>query len=163
MHLHYIFSIMLGWVVIFHPFYISLTEARYNDTSRNFEIAQKLFWDDLETVLSEEYNKKVNFLSPEDQEELDIMLKEYLLKHNTFFVNGKPVELNYLGYEVEEEAAWFYFQSGKVSVPKEVGMKNTVFLKQFETQQHVVNLYVDKKPKTLMLDRRRESGKVNFK
>jgi hypothetical protein len=150
-------------MAIFHPFYISLTEARYNETNRNFEIAQKLFWDDLETVLSEEYDKKVNFLRPVDQKELDNMLENYLLKHNTFYVNGKEVELKYMGYEVEEEAAWFYFQSGKVPTPKEVGMKNSVFLKQFETQQHVVNLYVDKKPKTLMLDRRKDSGKANFK
>lgn len=154
---------MLGWVVIFHPFYISLTEARYNDTSRNFEVAQKLFWDDLESVLSDEYGKKINFLRPEDQNELDIMLKEYLLKHNILIVNGKPVKLDYLGYEVEEEAAWFYFKSEKVNTPKEVAMKNTVFLTQFETQQHVINVYVGKKPKTLMLDRRKDSGKVVFK
>jgi len=162
MQYHYIFSIMLGWMAIFHPFYISLTEARYNKTAQNFEIAQKLFWDDLETVLSEEYDKPVNFLKPEDSNDLNRMLEEYLLKHNKFSVNGKPVILKYLGYEIEDEAAWFYFQSDKVRVPKEVGMKNTVFIKQFETQQHVVNLYVDKKPKTLMLDRRRDSGKVTF-
>jgi len=163
MHHYYIVSLIIGWMAIFHPFYISLTEARYNDTNRNFEIAQKLFWDDLESVLSEEYDKKVNFLRPDNQEELDIMLEKYLLEHNTFYVNGKPVVLKYLGYEVEDEAAWFYFQSGKVGSPKEVGMKNTVFIKQFDTQQHVVNLYVGKKPKTLMLDRRKDSGKVVFK
>jgi len=162
MQYHYIFSIMLGWMAIFHPFYISLTEARYNKTEQNFEIVQKLFWDDLETVLSEEYEKKVNFLKPEDVNDLNSMLEDYLLKHNKFSVNGKHINLTYLGYEIEDEAAWFYFKSDKVKVPKEVGMKNTVFIKQFETQQHVVNLYVDKKPKTLMLDRRNDSGKVIF-
>ncbi|HSJ68685.1 MAG TPA: DUF6702 family protein [Anditalea sp.] len=163
MHQHYIFSLLLGWMAIFHPFYISLTEARYNDTSKTFEISQKLFWDDLETVLSEEYAKKVNFLRPDDQDDLDSMVEEYLLNHNTFYVNGQHVLLTYLGYEVEDEAVWFYFQSGKVKTPKEVGMKNTVFLKQFETQQHVINLYVDKKPKTLMLDKKKDFGKVEFK
>jgi len=163
MHQYYILSILLGWMAVFHPFYISLTEARYNDTSKNFEIAQKLFWDDLEMVLSEEYDQKINFLRPDNPEQLNSMLEEYLLRHNTFNVNGKPIHLKYMGYEVEDEAVWFYFQSGKVGVPKEVEIKNTVFLKQFDTQQHVVNIYVDKKPKTLMLDRRRESGKVVFK
>lgn len=159
----YIFSITLGWMVIFHPFYISLTEARYNSSAQNFEIAQKLFWDDLESVLSDEYDQKVNFLKPEDPKDLDRMLEEYLLSHNKFSVNGNMVNLKYLGYEIEDDAAWFYFQSDKVRIPKEVAMKNTVFLKQFETQQHVINFYMDKKPKTLMLNRRKNSGKVIFK
>ncbi|KEO73156.1 DUF6702 family protein [Anditalea andensis] len=162
MHHHYIFTIILGWMAIFHPFYISLTEAKYNEQSGSFEISQKIFWDDFESVLSGESGKKLNFLNPADQQELDAMVEKYLLLHNLLYVNGKEVKLKYLGYEVEEDAAWFYFQSEKVKFPYEVGMKNTVFLKQFENQQHVVNLYVGKNPKTLMLDRKKNFGKVKF-
>lgn len=162
MHLHYICTIILGWMAIFHPFYISLTEAKYNPVNQNFEISQKLFWDDLETALSEEYGKKIDFLHPGNQKELDRMVEDYLLKHNHFTINGQKVNLNYLGYEIEEEATWFYFESAKVKRPKTVQIRNTVFLDNFESQQHIINVYVEKKPKTLILDRKKNSGNLNF-
>ena len=162
MHQHYILTAMLGWMVFFHPFYIGLTEVRYSESNGNFEISQKLFWDDFEIALGEEYGKKVDFLKPDDQKELEMMIEAYLLKHNKLTVNGQQVKLNYLGYELEEDASWFYFESDKVKTPKKVDVKNTVFLKEFEAQQHIVNIYLSKKPKTLILDRKKNSGAVNF-
>ena len=47
----YISLISLGWMVLSHPYFISLTEIRQNPESQRLEIAQKIFWDDLEEAL----------------------------------------------------------------------------------------------------------------
>lgn len=115
------------WMTLVHPFFISLTEMRYNSQSKKMEIAQKIFWDDLEVAMGNELEEKVDFLKPKDKAKLESQIKTYLLKHNQVWVNGKSVTLTYLGYEVEEDAAWFYLESSAVELPKIVEVQNIYY------------------------------------
>lgn len=159
---YYIFSLIIGWKVLLHPFYISLTDIRYNAQGQNLEIAQKIFWDDLEVALSESSGAKVDFLNPSEPEKLNKIASEYVLSANAVTVNGQKIELKYLGYEIEEDAAWFYLETGKIPFPKSVSIKNTVLLNQFDGQQNIVNFYLDKKPKSLILYKDSETGDLVF-
>ncbi|MBS9523526.1 hypothetical protein KI659_05775 [Litoribacter alkaliphilus] len=162
MPVHFILTAILGWMVNFHPFYISLTEARYNSDTQRFEIAQRIFWDDLEEALAGESGESINFLNPADNVTLEKMVEDYLLKNNSLEVNGNILRLSYLGFEVEEDAAWFYLESEKAKRPKEVRYKNTLLLKYFEGQQNIVHIYSGSKPKSLMLDKRKTEGVVKL-
>lgn len=127
------------------------------------EVAQKIFWDDLEVALSKEAGVKVDFLKPKDKAKLEGQVKAYLLKHTQVWVNGKLVPLNYLGYEVEEDAAWFYLESAATEVPKSVELQNTVLLREFEGQQNIVQVYVNSNsPKSLLLGAGKEKGRIDF-
>lgn len=151
------------WMTLIHPFFISLTEMRYNSQSKKMEIAQKIFWDDLEVGLAKEFNGKVDFLNPTDKAKLESQIKTYLLKHNQVWVNGKLLTLNYLGHEVEEDAAWFYLESSQAETPKTVEMKNTVLLEDFDGQQNIVHVYFQSKsPRSMLLGKGEEKGKVEF-
>jgi hypothetical protein len=162
MQLNYIFLLFLGWKVFFHPFYISLTEIRYNPEKQNLEIAQKIFWDDLEVALGATHKAKVDFLNPSDRKAVEEMAKSYLLEQNEFSVNGKKVKLSFLGYEIEDEAAWFYLESEKVELPKQVEVYNNVLIQHFDGQQNIINFYLEKKPKSLILFKGRENGVLKF-
>lgn len=151
------------WMTLVHPFFISLTEMRYNSQSKKMEIAQKIFWDDLEVAMGNELEEKVDFLKPKDKAKLESQIKTYLLKHNQVWVNGKLLTLNYLGHEVEEDAAWFYLESSQAETPKTVEMKNTVLLEDFEGQQNIVHVYFQSKsPRSMLLGKGEEKGKVEF-
>ncbi|SEG49601.1 DUF6702 family protein [Algoriphagus boritolerans] len=159
----YIFAILFIWKSVFHPFFISLTEMRFNPESERMEIAQKIFWDDLEVALGNEFDEKVDFLNPKDKAKLEDQLKHYLLKHNQVTVNGKVLTLNYLGYEIEEDAAWFYLESSSTEVPKSVEVKNTILLDDFNGQQNIVHVYhQSKSPRSLLLGKGEEKGKIEF-
>jgi hypothetical protein len=162
MQLNYIFLLFLGWKVFFHPFYISLTEIRYNATNERLEIAQKIFWDDLEVALTDLNQTKIDFLNPEDKNALEAIAESYLLEQNQITVNGKKVKLTYLGFEIEEEAAWFYLESEQVELPKQVEVYNNILFQHFEGQQNIINFYVDRKPKSLILYKGKESGVLKF-
>lgn len=162
MQLNYILMFFLGWKVLFHPFYISLTEIRYNNTNQSLEIAQKIFWDDLEVALGDKYKTKVDFLNTQNKAVLEEMVKDYLLEKNRIKVNGQVVSISYLGYEIEEEAAWFYLEATNVPLPKLVEIKNEVLIQNFDGQQNIINFYLDKKPKSLILYRDNETGKLAF-
>jgi hypothetical protein len=146
-----------------HPFFITLTEVRFNPSSKKMEVAQKIFWDDLEVALAKEYGVSVDFLNPKNKAVLEGQVKGYLLKHTQIWVNGKLVPLNYLGYEVEEDAAWFYLESTATAVPITVEVQSTLLLRDFDGQQNIVHVYVNSKsPKSLLLGEGKERGKVNF-
>jgi hypothetical protein len=158
----YIFA-LTTWMMVVHPFFISLTEMRYNPQSKKMEIAQKIFWDDLEVALGSEFKEKVDFLKPKDKAKLESQIKTYLLKHNQVWVNGKSVTLTYLGYEVEEDAAWFYLESSATEIPKSVEVQSTVLLKDFDGQQNIVHVYSQSKsPRSLLLGEGKEKGKIEF-
>ncbi len=159
---YYIFTIILGWKVLFHPFYISLTDIRYSAANQNLEISQRIFWDDLEVALSDLDKSNIDFLNPEDLGRLNSLVEKYLLSNIEILINGDKAKLKYLGYEIEDDAAWFYLESEKVSVPKEVSVSNVLLLEQFESQQNIINFFMEKKPKSLMLYRDNVSGNLNF-
>jgi len=158
------FSVILFiWTSVFHPFFISLTEIRFNPESKKMEIAQKIFWDDLEEALGNHFDEKVDFLNPTDKAKLDRQVKEYLLKNNQVTVNGKVLTLNFLGFEVDEDAAWFYLESSATELPKTVEVKNTILLEDFDGQQNIVHVYSESKsPRSLLLGKREEKGRIEF-
>ncbi|MBM3426515.1 MAG: hypothetical protein FJX97_05930, partial [Bacteroidetes bacterium] len=67
MQLTVISWVLWAYLSLVHPFFISLTEVRYNAGSKKMELAQKIFWDDLEVALSKEAGVTVDFLKPKDK------------------------------------------------------------------------------------------------
>ena len=152
-----------AFLSLVHPFFISLTEVRYNAGSKKMELAQKIFWDDLEVALNKEAGVTVDFLKPKDKTKLESQVKAYLLKHTQVWVNGKMVPLTYVGYEVEDDAAWFYLESTATPTPKTVEVQNTLLLRDFDGQQNIVHVYLNSKsPKSLLLGEGKERGRVDF-
>lgn len=145
-----------------HPFFISLTDMVYKADEQRLEIAQKIFWDDLEVALSKKYKKQVDFLNTTDRTALDEMVRDYLLDQNKIHVNGQLIFLEYLGHEVEDDAAWFYFESTDVPRPSKVLVMNTVLTSEFPTQQNIINFYVDQRPKSVITSINKPEGELRF-
>lgn len=159
----YISLISWGWLAFIHPFFISLTEVRYNESSQKLEIAQKIFWDDLEYSLGKHFNTKIDVLNPEDEKLLDEQLNKYLLEHNKIWVDEKPVSLKIIGHEVEEEALWFYIESGVTEFQHSIKIHNSVLLKDHDSQQNIVHVYVNgKSPKSMLLRKEHETETLEF-
>ncbi len=145
-----------------HPFYVSITDIRYNQADAQIELSQKVFWDDLEIELTEVYKRPVNVLKPSSKKELNEMLGQYFLSSNEVIINGNKINLEYIGYEVEEDAVWVYLEGMNVDEPKTVKIKNTVLFGSFKSQQNIVNFYVGSKPRSVITKRGKESGELRF-
>lgn len=163
MHHLYICLISWGWLAFSHPFFLSLTEIRYNENSQKLEIAQKIFWDDLEISLEEFHDANIDVLNPADKDQFNKQVNAYLLDHNKIWVDGKPVSLNILGYEVEEEAIWFYLESASTSFDHSIKVQNSILLTEHEAQQNIVHVYVKgNSPKSMLLRKGHESESLEF-
>ncbi len=157
--------IYLGWLVSFHPFFISLTEIRQNPTSKNLEIAQKIFWDDLEVSLAAYHKESFDILNPKDKKILNEKIGAYLTSNFEIWVDGKKVELTFLGYEVEEEAIWAYFESKSVTLSNQIEVRNSILVRDIESQQNIVHVYFPgtSSPRSLLLERGNEKGILQVK
>lgn len=154
--------ISLGWLVLAHPFHLSLTEIKWNKQSEQLEISQKIFWDDLEVALSSYHDTSIDFLNPANKEILKKQLETYLLSQNKIWIDEKEVVIKYLGYEVEEDAAWFYFESEKLKEPTSVKVKNSLLIDPFPDQKNVVQIYFStNSPKSIILGKGEEVASLN--
>ncbi len=158
---NYIALLIWGWMGLFaHPFYISLTEIRQNPQSGRLEMAQKVFWDDLEIELNEYTGQTVDILETKDEEGLNQIFADYLIKKTTLSVQENEVELNYLGYEIEEDAIWFYIESEPIDEITELYVDCRILLESFDGQQNIVHVYFPgySTPKSLLLSEGEEGG-----
>ena len=135
-----------------HPFFVSITEIRQNDKSKNLEVSCRIFFDDLEQALEKKYHNKVNIIKPADQAKVNQLVADYLQKQVQLKANGKPVKLTYLGYEIEEDAAWCYLEASPKLDVKQLEVKNAILFEEHPEQQNMVHVTIKKQRKSTKLD-----------
>ncbi|GEO04718.1 hypothetical protein AAE02nite_23820 [Adhaeribacter aerolatus] len=143
---------LINLFAFLHPFYVSVTEVNHNDKTKSLEISTRIFFDDLETVLEKQFKTRLDILKPAEKNRIDPLLREYLQKHLQLQINGKPVTLTYLGYEIEQDAAWCYLEVPQVSRIKQIQVLNDVLFAEHDTQTNMVHITVKGNRKSTKLD-----------
>lgn len=149
-------------LAFFHPFYVSVTEIKHNERSKGLEISSKIFYDDLEAVLEKDYKIKVDILNPADNGNINIIIADYFNKHLQLIVDGRKVQLKYLGYEIEDEAAWCYFEVPGVTKVNKVRVINNVLFGQHDSQINMLHVIVKGVRKSTKLDNPDDKADFQF-
>lgn len=136
-----------------HPFYLSVTDLKFNPVEKTLEGSVKIFVNDLEKTLSKIHNQKVDLLHPADKTQNLKLLEEYVQKNLRIRCNGKDLKLHCLGAEVESEACWIFLQAVCDGQPGQVQVENSILYEYFHAQSNIVQLEVNNE---------KRSGKVNF-
>jgi hypothetical protein len=130
---------LLGFVA--HPFFVSVTEIKYKPEEKLLQISSKLFFDDFEAAVKKDLNLKgFNIMFPKDSSLADTYIKTYFLKHLTVLENNKPITFNYLGYEIQKEAAWVYLEAENIEMPSKLSIVNTLVCDYSDKQNNIVQL-----------------------
>lgn len=109
-----------------HPYYVSVTELMHNKAEKTIEISCKIFTNDLETILRQNTKGYVDILHPKDKAATEKLIRDYIAKHLTINIDGKILQPEYLGYEIEEEATWSYLQIKNVPAVKKITLNNSI-------------------------------------
>lgn len=148
-----IFLLILFFAFAFkHPFYLSVTDLKYNAKERALQGSVKIFTNDLEDALRKLENKPIDLINPKDTAAINKILFSYLQKHLSFKINGKPLSYTMLGFEHEQEAIWIYIESAKCPLPKKVEIENSLLYDFISSQSNIVHLEVNGKRKSLKAD-----------
>jgi len=134
-----------------HPFYLSVTDLKYNEKEKALQGSVKIFVNDLEGALKKQEGKTVDLVNPKDTVRTKKLLEDYLKKHLAFKINGKAFTYNMLGFEQEQEAIWIYIEA-KCPLPKKLEIENSILYDFLSGQSNIVHLEVKGERKSLKVD-----------
>lgn len=139
-----------------HPLHVSTTEVNLNSKDKTLEVSCRIFSDDFESILVKLYKQKTDLANPALKTQMDALIKKYLLGHLQIKANGKPVSMNYIGFEIDHEATNIYLEIEKISSIKTVEINSTILYDLFDDQMsivHIVKGNIRKSSKILYPDR----------
>jgi|SRR6476646_5574939 len=145
-------NILFVFLSFFHPFYVSVTEINHNAKNKTLEISSKIFFDDLERQIENENHVQIDIIKPTDKPKVDLLIAKYIKQHLQIKVDGKVFPMNYLGYEIQEDAAWCYLEIPKVNKVKTIEINNNVLYSLHKEQINMMNVVVDGQRQSTKLD-----------
>ncbi len=135
-----------------HPLHVSVTEINHNATDKTLEISCKLFTDDFERVLVNNYKTKVDLINPPDRPAMEKLVNDFIHTHLAIKTDGKQVQLLYLGYEKDKDAIYSYFQVDNIASVKKIEINNNILHELFTDQINLMHVTVGGKRKSMKLD-----------
>jgi len=134
-----------------HPFYVSVTEINQNAAEKSLEISCKFFADDFEQTLEKAYKTQLDISSDKDKASFDKFIPDYIAKHFGLTVDGKPVKLNYVGYEKEKESVYCYFELTNTPSVKRLDITSNLLYELTQEQINIMHITVNGKRQSLKL------------
>lgn len=145
-----------------HKFYVSITKIEFIKEKNSIQIITKIFTDDLENALRQRYDRSISLDSKKETEYSDENLKTYILQKIKIKVNGKQVQLNFIGKEYDTDMVVAYMEVAGVKELKTIEIENKILMDVFPEQQNIIHLKTSKNRRSLLLRRDEPSGKLEF-
>lgn len=117
-----------------HPVFMSVTEIELNAKDKSLEISCKIFTDDFEKTLRKNHTQKIDLLDSRQKNAMNGIVNEYVQAHLKLTADGKPVIMNFLGFDQQEEGISGYFQVNGISNLKELRVTDNI-LYEYQSQQ----------------------------
>lgn len=145
-----------------HPFYVSVTEMNYNSKSSSLEISCKMFAEDVEDVLEQNYKRTVDLANNKQLAQNTNLIKDYASKHMSLTINSKPVTLTFIGFENEKGSIYCYLEVPGITAINQLAIKNSVLYDYKEEQINIVHVTVNGNRKSTKLDYPQSVANFNF-
>lgn len=145
-----------------HPFYVSVTEVKHITASKEVQVSCRIFADDLENVLKKQSKLPVDIIHPANRRQTDSLVTDYLSKHLFVTIDGKAVKLQYLGYKIEEEAAWCFLAAENIPTFKKIHVKNDILYSEHPAQINMIHVIADETRKSTKLDNPKADADIQF-
>ncbi len=126
--------LITSFISIIHPFFVSVIDVNHNAKEKSLEISVRIFTDDLETVLKNQTHTSVDLTKATDKAKNDKLIAEYIHNKMQFKIDGKAIQLNYIGYEIQSESSWCYFEVINIPSFKKLDV-NCNLLYEWQAQQ----------------------------
>jgi hypothetical protein len=144
-----------------HPIFVSVTEIEHNAKDKTLEISCKIFTDDFEKTLRQTYKGTVDLLQPKDKTAMNKLVSDYVKKHLLLKVEGKPVILQFLGYEQQEEGIVSFYQVNNIAALKKLDITNNILFEYKKEQMNILHVTVHgKRQSTKLINPEEKAGFV---
>ena len=130
-----------------HDFHFSRTDVHWNRETLTLQATARVFTDDLElairhhTGLAEDH--PIWLGDDQEWDGADSAIGAWLQQHVTVHVDGAPVEMTWVGKEVELDVSYLYLESRPMPLKGTElwHAKSTMFFTEFDDQVNEVHLH----------------------
>jgi hypothetical protein len=153
---------LLGVTNIIHPFYVSIIEINHNAKDKSIEISVRIFSDDLETALGKYNHNNIDLAKPANKPIIDKYINQYIQNKLHIFIDGQPINFVYVGYEIQKESTWCYFEETNVNRVKKVNIKSDLLYELQPQQMNIFHVKVNGIEKSYKLDNPATEANFSF-
>ena len=142
-----------GLVAVLHPFFVSVIELNHNPKEKSVEISMRIFTDDFEKALRKFHpDVKIDILHPANQQQMNSFVYDYIQKHLQLQLNGKAVQMSFVGYEQQSESIWTYLEVKDVNSVQQIHVTNNLLYDFSESQINMLHAKANGKEHSYKLD-----------
>jgi hypothetical protein len=147
---------------VYHPIFVSVTEIEHNTKDKTLEISCKIFTDDFEKALRSTYKTYVDLLKPKDKNAMNKLITDYVQKHLLLKVDGRPVTLQFVGYQQDEEGIESYYQVNNISTVKKLDVTDNILFEYKKEQISIIHTTINGNKKSTKLTNPEEKYSFEF-
>jgi hypothetical protein len=144
--------LMMAVISVVHPLYISIIEVNHNAKDKELEISVRIFTDDFEAALKKNGAVKIDLTHPADKTAAEKLVSTYILNHLQLKVDNQILPLHFIGFELQQESIWTYFEIPYAQAPKKLEVTTTVLYDYQEKQINIIHAKVHNEEKSFRLD-----------
>ena len=150
-----------------HPLRLSLSEIEYSSDEKLLTVSLRLFLMDVnEALVFDPDSKELAFCQPNESENAEPLLMEYLDEFFYVKANGRKLDLQIkskrLHGEGINEALGVVFEHRQEQPLTSLEVKNAVFTDLFFDQSNIVYVYMNGDSKSFMLNKKTSIHKLDF-
>lgn len=134
-------------------FHTSNTNIDYEMENGSLNITSRLYTNGIEKAIGEKTVNKANF---------DSKLKNYINNKVILKIDGKPINLSYIGFQANEQTTRVYLKVEKINDINSLDIKFALLMDVYDDQQNFLNLDIKNNRKKLVIRKENEIVKVNF-
>lgn len=146
----------------FHKYYISITQVNYIKEKQSVQITSRIFIDDFEKVLRERYDDAIELVAKNESKDVDHYIELYLKSKISVKINGKDMNLNFIGKEYDIDVIQCYIDIENVKNINSLEISNQILFDLFDNQQNMIKAKINSKQKSFLLNQNNKIAVLNF-
>ena len=124
-----------------HEFYVSTTSVNFVLDKNEIQITSQFFVDDVENLIRFQTSKTDLIFEKKYNDDINLVIEDYIHKNFKISINKKKQELKYLGYELKDDLLVVYYET-KFSNSKNFNIEvyNSFLVNFIESQKNIVHV-----------------------
>jgi len=150
------------WLFWLHPFYVSVTTIEQSRDKTSLEITSRIFYDDLEVALKDEFGGKTDLNNTAQSQQNSDLIRQYFNRHFKVRIDGKAANAEFLGFSIEHEAAWCFLEVKGVTSVQKIEVYDNLLYSSFKEQIHIFHLNINGRKKSTKLSNPDAQARFEF-
>lgn len=145
-----------------HKFYVSVSDAVYNEEAEAIQMITRVFIDDFEEVLNLRYGTSISLEEGESSKETENLIEEYLKQKVKFLANGNEFTITYVGKQYDVDQLKLFIEVEQMKPFSEIEVTILLLTDLYDEQKNLFHLKKGEKTKSSVLVKDKSKALLKF-